>query len=485
MPAQDFNQAMSRITDFSLTNGLHFVVMERHEVPAVAFQTYVRAGSVDDPSGQSGMAHMLEHMAFRGTDGIGTRDWAGEKKALDAIEEAYDRVEAERNKGANADVGKMGAAQILLNRAIDQARAWARPGEFVRILEENGAIGWNANAASDAIVSSYALPSNRLELWFLMESQRLLRPVFRDFYSEREAITDEYRERLEKNPQGKLHQALLATALAAHPYRLPSLGWPSDVASLRARQAKEFFDRYYVPGTITLAIAGDVTPADVKRLAERYFGGMPSRPAPPIIHTSEPPQTGPKTVVVEAAGLPMLMVGYQRPELLDPESAVFEIIQSILGAGKSGWVQKELMQERKIATVAQINSTFPGGRYPSLFTLLLAAGPGHTVEENQKALDDLVNRLMTQRLDATNMARAKAQARAAYIARLESNSAWALALATYQGAYGDWRRLFKNIEALDRVTADDVQRVARKYFKLSNRTLAYTVPPPRVGQVVR
>ena len=255
---QDFKEAANRITDFNLSNGLRLVVMERHEAPVVTFHTYVKTGSVDDPSGQTGMAHMFEHLAFKGSESIGTRDWAGEKKALDAIEEAYDRLEAERNKGPLADVGKAGAAEVLLNRTIEQARAWTKPGDFLRVLAENGAMGWKAAATADAIESSYSLPSNRVELWFLMESQRLLRPAFRDFYSERETVAEEYRERVEKNPQGRLNQALLATALAAHPYRHPMFGWPGDFSNLRARQARDFFDRYFVASNITVAIARDV-----------------------------------------------------------------------------------------------------------------------------------------------------------------------------------------------------------------------------------
>jgi predicted Zn-dependent peptidase len=452
--------------------------MERHEVPTIAFHTYVRAGSVDDPSGQTGMAHMLEHMTFRGSETIGSRDWAGEKKALDAIEEAYERLEAERNKGPQADVGKVGASQVLVNRAVEQARAWTKPGEFLRLLEENGAVRPVATATPDAIESSYSLPANRLDLWFAMESQRLLHPVFRDFYTEREAVAEEYSQHLDKTPQVRLSQALLATALSAHPYRNPPWGWPGDLASLRVKQARDFFERNYVPGNITIAVAGDVMPAEVKRLAERYFGAMPSRPVPPLVHTSEPPQTGPKTVVVEASGQPMMMVGYQRPEDLDPDGAVFTVIQSVLGAGKHGWIYKELMEEKKITAFAQANSYYPGVRYPGLFTVLLMASAGHTVDENQKALDDLLNRLILQRLDAPAMARARAQARIAMLERLESNAGWAAMLAGYQGAYGDWRRLFKSAEEVERVTADDVLRVARKYLKLSNRTLAYTAPPP-------
>src|SRR6185503_6068085 len=150
-------------------------------------------------SGQTGMAHIFEHLAFKGTESIGTKDWAAEKKALEALEEAYDRLDAERNKGLNAEVGKVGAAEITLQRAMSQAAAFVNPGDYIRILEENGGVGSTAVTTADATEFSYSLPSNRLELWFLMESQRLIRPVFREFYRERDAMLDEYREKVETN----------------------------------------------------------------------------------------------------------------------------------------------------------------------------------------------------------------------------------------------------------------------------------------------
>ena len=198
--------------------------------------------------------------------------------------------------------------------AIDSAEAYVVPNDYLRIIETNGGAGVNAGTSLDSTEYYYSLPSNRIELWFLMESQRFLQPVFREFYKERDVVLEEHRMRVESDPQGKLTQDLLATAFAAHPYRNPPGGWPSDIVNLRRADAKAFFDKYYVPANITMAIVGDVNPADAKRMAERYFNPLPARPLPPRLHTEEPPQPGSKTAVVESPTQPIVAIAYKRPD---------------------------------------------------------------------------------------------------------------------------------------------------------------------------
>jgi len=238
LPAQGIGEFEKKVTEFSLPNGLHFILMERHDAPVVAFHTYVNAGAVDDPAGQSGMAHMFEHMAFKGTETIGTRNWADEKKALDAIEDLYDRLEAERNRGPRADQSRVEMLQTQLKLAVDRAEYYVQPAEYARIIEENGGVGLNASTGLDATEYFCSLPSNRIELWFLMESQRFLHPVFRQFYKERDVVMDEHRQDMESGSQSRLIQSLLATAFAAHPYRNPPGGWPGDIANLRRSGAR-------------------------------------------------------------------------------------------------------------------------------------------------------------------------------------------------------------------------------------------------------
>lgn len=478
--AQDLKEFEKRVSAFTLANGLQFIVAERRDTPVVSFHTYVPTGSVEDPGGRTGLAHMIEHMAFKGTESIGTRDWAAEKKALDAIEEAHDRLEAERGK-PQPDTGKVGAAQIAVNRAIAAAQTYVKPGEYRRILEENGAVNITAAVTFDSSEYSYSLPSNRLELWFLMESQRLQRPVFREFYREREAMLEEFKERIETNVQGRLQHALRATAMMAHPYRNPSLGWPGDIANLRMRDAREFFDRYYVPGNIKIAIAGDVDTAEVRRLAERYFGGMPARPLPPVAATAEPAQAGPKTVAVEGGVPPLLMVAYHRPDQYQDDDAVLDVLQFALAGSRSGLLFRTLVDEQKTSLGAQCLSTFPGGRYPSLFAILASTAPGRTLEDNQKAIEELIQRIVTEGIDQASLDRAKVQIRAGFLSRLDTNPGMAYLLAAHQGVYQDWRRMFASLETFSRVTSAEIRSAARRYFTAGNRTTAYTMPPKQAA----
>jgi predicted Zn-dependent peptidase len=480
--AQDLKEFEKRVTEFTLANGLRFIVAERHEAPVVSFHTYVNAGAVDDPAGETGLAHMFEHMAFKGTETIGTKDWPQEKAALDAIEEVYDRLEAERNRGPKADQGSLGALELKLKLAIDHAQTYVEPNEYTRAIEENGGVGLNAGTALDSTEYFYSLPSNRIELWFLMESQRFLHPVFREFYKERDVVMEEHRMRVESSPQGKLQQDFLTTAFAAHPYHNPPGGWPSDIANLRQSEAKAFFEKYYVPSNIIIAIVGDVNSTEAKRMAERYFGPWQARPLPPLVHTQEPPQPGPKVAIVDSASQPFELVGYKRPDQYDRDDAVFDIMQLILSHGRTGLMYKDLVQDKKIALVAQAIANYPASRYPNLFTFVLVPSLGHTVEENEKALEDLLVRFEAQPVDAAALARAKTQARAGVIRRLADNAGLASLLTAYAMNYGDWRKLFTSIDDLNKVTATDVQRVALHYLVASGRTIAYTAQPRQGGR---
>jgi predicted Zn-dependent peptidase len=473
--AQDLKQFEKKITEFTLPNGLKFIVLERHDAPVVSFHTYVNAGSVDDPGGETGIAHMFEHMAFKGTDRIGTKNYTAEKQALDAVEEAYTKLSAERAKGARADAKTTSDLEAGVRAAIAKAETYVDSNAYPRLIEENGGVGLNAQTGEDSTEYFYSLPSNRVELWFSLESARFLHPVFREFYKERDVVREERRMRVESNPGGQVIEALLATAFEAHPYRQPTSGWSSDIMHLRVADARAFFQKYYAPANITIAIAGDVDPRAMKQLAEKHFGPIPARPLPAPLHTVEPPQRGEKIVRVQSGSQPLLEIAYKRPNEIDPDDPVFDVISGILSSGRTGWLYTDLVRDRKIAMAAGATATFPGGRYPSLFLVSAVPSMGHTVEENEKACDEVIERLKTAKVDATTLERVKTKVRAGLIRQLDSNSGMASALTFYEVNYGDWRKMFTGLEDIDKVTAEDVQRVARKYFVPEDRTVAYTV----------
>jgi predicted Zn-dependent peptidase len=475
--AQNLQEFEKNVTEFTLQNGLHFIVLERHAAPVASFHTYVNAGSVDDPKGRTGVAHMFEHMAFKGTPEIGSTNPAAERLALNAVEKAYDELEAEKRKGPRADEAKVKALNEALDKAIEKANSYVVPNLYPRIIEENGGVGMNASTSSDSTNYFYNFPSNRVELWFYLESARFLNPMFREFYKERSVVREERRMRIESDPQGKLIEQLLGVSLIAHPYRVPGVGWATDIENLRVSDARAFYEKYYTPSNITIAIAGDVSPAKIKQLAETYFGRLPKKPQPEPVITEEPPQEGGRRVLVESPSQPMELIAYHRPDQNDKDDAVFDVIDGVLSAGRTSILYKTLVRDKQLSLAAGAEASLPGSKYPNLFLFYLYPNQGHTLEENEKELDSVIENFKKEKVDPATLARVKTRTRAGLIRQLDNNAGLARLLASYHVNYGDWRKLFTSIEDIDKVTADDVQRVAKQYFTSENRTVAATVQP--------
>lgn len=477
LPAQNLQEFAKRVTEFTLPNGMHFIVLERHQAPVVSFHTYVNAGSVDDPKGRTGLAHMFEHMAFKGTETIGSTNWPAEKAALDNIERVYDQLDAERAKLSKADPAKIKPLEAQLHEAIEKADSYVVPNLYPRIIEENGGVGMNASTGEDSTEYFYNFPANRIELWFYLESARFFHPVYREFYKERDVVREERRMRTESDPQGKLMEQMLATSIAAHPYRNMPGGWASDIENLRVKDAEKFFAQYYVPGNITMAIVGDVDPVRIKALANEYFARLPKRPLPDPVMTIEPEQEGPKSTAVASPAEPMEFIAYHRPSQYDKDDPVFDVLSSLLSGGRTSIMYRDMVRDKKLALEAGAESEFPGGKYPSLFFFYLIPGLGHTVAENEKELDSLIANLKKEKVDEAALARVKTRTRAGLIRQLDDNAGLAQLLATYYANYGDWKKLFTELDDVDKVTADDVQRVVRTYFTTDNRTVALTFQP--------
>src|SRR5215831_1128373 len=416
-------------------------------------------------------------MEIKGTETIGTKNWPEEKKAMDAVEQIYDRLEEEQNKGFRADPKKIESIKADLDGAIEKANSLVEPNEYDRIVESNGGVGMNASTAEDQTLYFYSFPSNRIELWFLLESSRFLHPVLREFYKERDVVREERRMSTESSPLGKLVEQLLATAFTAHPYKTSPIGWSSDIEQLRRSEAEQFYKRYYTPGNMTIAIAGDVNPADAKRLAEKYFARLSKGPPPPRVRTVEPPQEGQKRVAVASAAQPFLVVGYKRPNQYSPDDAPLDVLSDVLSDGRTGIIYKDMVRDKRIALGAESGSTFPGGKYPSLFLFFLVPASGHSVEENEKAVDAIVDRIKKEKVDDASIQRVKTKLKAALIRKLDSNSGLAREMCFFEANFGDWRKIFTQLDDYNKVTADDVMRVAKVYLVENSRTVAYTYTP--------
>lgn len=478
LPGQSLADFEKKVTEFTLPNGMRFIVFERHQAPVVAFNAFVNAGSVDDPSSLSGLAHMFEHMIGKGTSSVGTSNWPQEQKALEQVEKAYDRLDEERRKGKRADPEKLKQLEASLRDSIETATKYVDANAYTRVIEEQGGAGFNAGTAKDYTTYFYSLPSNKTELWFLLSSEWFRRPVFREFYKERDVVREERRMRIESSTQGKLIELMLATAFMAHPYRVSVAGWGSDIERLRASDAERFFLEYYSPANVTVAVVGDVTPAQIRSYAEKYFGSIPARPLPPPVTTVEPKQEGERRATLETNSQPLLAIGYKRPEQTQKDDPVFDVIADVLSSGRTGRLYTDLVRDKRIALGVSAIPSFPGGKYPNLFILFDVPAAGHTVEENEKALDAEIVRLKRDKVDEATLRRVKTKIRAGLIRQLDSNMGLASQLPVYEVLYGDWRVMFTGLQDIERVTAEDVQRVANEYFKADKRTVVYTVKAP-------
>ena len=469
-----------RVVEKTLSNGLTVLMVERHQAPTISFQVTYRVGSVNEHSGITGVAHLYEHMAFKGTERLGTSDYQKEKPILESLESLNREVTLEKAKGSKADPSRLKALDEKFKALEQEGEKWVVTNELGELYDRNGAVGFNASTGRDVTSYVVSLPANRLPLWMAIESDRMAHTVLREFYKEREVVLEERRRSVETNPGGKLYEAFLSAAFAAHPYGYPTLGWPSDVRSLSATETERFFKTYYAPNNTVIAMVGDFKPAEVIPMLEQYFGAIPAGPPPPQVVTVEPPQPGERRVEVEDEANPQVLIGYHKPALDHPDDPVFDVIDSLLSLGRTSRLYKKLVEEKKIAIGAGSNSGTPGSRFPSLFTVSAIPRAPHTTAEVEAAIYEELERLKHEPPTRKELEKVIANLNADLVRSLQSNSGLASQLAYFQAVAGDWRYILRNRDEITKVTGEDVMRVARAYFTKKNRTVAtlVKVSPP-------
>ena len=469
--AQDLASFEKRTSMRKLDNGLTVIITERHDAPVFSYATFINAGSAQETPGITGLAHMFEHMAFKGSDRLGTTDWPAEQAALKKVEAAYSAYDAARRVETGRDEKKVAELEKAWKDAITEADKFVVNDEFSQIIDRAGGVGLNAFTSSDVTGYFFSVPSNRFELWAFLESERFRQPVFRQFYKERDVVAEERRMRTESSPFGRLIEEFIGIAFIAHPYGFALVGWPSDLASFSAQDADAFFKKYYVPSNMVIAIVGDVNPAEAWPVIEKYFGRLPKSPQPAPLAVVEPPQRGERTVVLRETSQPIYLEGYHRPSALHADSATYDVIAMLLSSGRTSRLYKSLVRDKKIAAQASGFNGLPGEKYPNLFAVFAIATPGHSNDESAQAIHAELERLKNEDVPADELASVKTRVKAGLIRRLDGNSGLATQLASYQTLYGDWRELFREVNAIDKVTAADIRRVANATFSANNRTV--------------
>ncbi len=463
-----------RVVEHTYPNGLKLLMIERHTSPTVAPYILFKAGSVDESDDSRGIAHMLEHMLFKGTKTIGTTDYEKEQVVLEEIDKIGDMLDMERAKGSNADAAKITELEEQLKTKQEAAKEWVVSGEYTEIYTQHGSTGFNAGTSVDYTIYTVELPSNKLELWAMLESDRLKNAVLRQFYVEREAVKEERRMAVDSRPGGKLYEQFMAAAFTAHPYGMPIIGWPSDIAMLNRKKAEEFFRIHYAPNNSVMVIVGDINPEETIKLIEKYFGDIPSQPLPDEVTVREPAQEGERRIDVEYDAEPQMMIGFHKPTIPHFDDYVLDMISAILSDGRTSRFYKNIVETGIAVSVDSING-YPGARYDNLFFVSATPRSPNTTTDVEDAIYLQLEKLKTEPVEDKEFKRILKQIDAGFIRALSSNAGMANQLAFYEGIAGDWRYILDWRKKMYEITTDDIMRVANTYFTKSNRTVATLV----------
>lgn len=472
-PAQTYLELEDKIEEFTLDNGMRFLVLSDHSVPVFSFTTVVSVGSADEVRGITGIAHLLEHMAFKGTSTIGTTDIRGERRAMEAEDRAFAALLAERAKGYLADPARLAELQAAFDAAKQEARQFVVSNQYGEIVERHGGVGLNASTWVDFTQYYYSMPSNRLELWAYLEGTRMHDIVLREYYTEKDGpVTEERRMRVDDSPMGRLFmEEFQNLAFNANGYRHSTIGYMSDLENMTRRDAEEFYRRHYIGPNITVAVVGDVKAEDVRRFARQYFSKVPGGDPRPVL-TREPDQLGEKRMVLKQDAQPMLLVGYKIEGVNHPDWPVYQTIADILGQGRTSRLYTEAVKNQQKAVQCMSFAGYPGIRHRTLLAIMGIPAKDVTATELEAIVLAEVQRLVDEGVTEEELAGVKRRARANFVRGLQGNRGLAGQLAMTQAMTGDWRNIFREVAQMEAVTLEDIRRVAAEIFQERNRTVA-------------
>ncbi len=475
---QSFSTIEHDVHRFTLDNGATLLVLPRTDVPIVNCVTIVDVGGVREEPGITGISHYLEHMAFKGTKTIGTTDYEAEKKSLEECHRIFDEILAERAKGENADSERLLALEQDLEKAVEQANEYVIDNEFARILDLNGSKYLNAGTSFDLTMYTVSLPSNKIELWMLMEADRFNNPVFRQFYSERDVIMEEKRM-YEGSPLYRFANYFMKQAFIDNPYRNTLIGEEEDIKSLTEAQLREYFEQYYGAQNLVFSIVGDIQPEQALELANKHLAGIPARSQNEPVEFEEPEQTEERFFSYEDLSQPYIMIGYHVPPASHPDAPVYSVIADILGQGRSSRLHRSLVEEKNLAAYSFSYTGAPGRVYDNLF--IVAAVPMQDVasEDCILEIDRQIEIMQTEYVTAEELAGVKRRALKRSIDRLKSGLGLTIQLAYYESLFGDYRELFREMEKIEAVTKEDIMKVMNEAIIPENRTVGVLKPRAR------
>jgi len=471
------------VIEKQLSNGMKLLMVERHDDPSVSGAWVAHVGSANERPGITGIAHLFEHMMFKGTTNIGTKDFKRDLEVIAEQEAVREQMRAEDakvraayRKGDVEDVLKPESKteryrelEKKFDALVKEQRELLVKNEFDRIYTAAGGAGMNAFTTEDMTAYFVSVPANKLELWMWMEAERLLRPVFREFYAERDVVFEERRMRTDSTPLGKFAETFNAMFWESHPYNWPTVGWPSDIPSISKAQADEFYATYYAPQNITIILVGDLKAEETYQTAEKYFSRIPRGPkdAPDVV-TLEVAQQAEKRMNAEAETNPQVDILWHTVAFGHKDSYALGILSQIL-SGRTGRLYKGLVLGSKVATDAGAQQV--SQKWAGYFNASGEAKDGAAPEEVERAIYAELEKLQKDEVPAEELQKVKNNYAAGEYRKLTSNMRVLFALIQNEGM-GDWREVNESGARYQAVTAADVKRVAAKYLTKENRTVA-------------
>lgn len=470
------------VVDHTLKNGMRLLMVERHDAPIVSLYMQFKVGGVNDPQGKTGIAHMLEHMMFKGTRTYGTASYKGELPIMEKIDQTYAQLAAERDKRESAfqkvDEEKIQKLEEEMTRLQQEQEKFVVTDELSQTYERLGAVGLNASTGADSTQYFLSLPSNQLEVWAYIEADRMANPIFREFYAERDVVHEERRLRTDTNPDGLLWERFQATAFQAHPYKNPVVGWASDIDNYTREEVLEYFKTFYAPNNSIVAIVGDIDPKKTIAMMEKYFGSIPAQRQPRRHISDEPDQPGERRVVVAFDAQPDLLIGYHIPQAGHEDTFALDVMGQLLSGvtrgSRTGRLYRSLVLEKKVALDVSAGSN--SSLYPNLFIVSATPAQGKTIAEVEEAIYEEIEKFQKEPPTAEELARVRNAVDASMIRALRSNSGVARMIAGVEHIAGDWRYIFTEVEKTKAVTGEQVQAMAKKYFSPENRTVGELRP---------
>ena len=458
-----------QVTLVTLDNGLRVLFVDSGAAPVIAINLMFDVGGVDEPAGLGGIAHMVEHMAFKGTPSIGSLDLEAEAAALAAVEVRALSLKYLREHGSPEEVE---AAEAAFAEARARAQQLALTSPLDALFSTNGGIRLNASTGYDRTSYVLSIPSNRLELYARVYADVLLGTIFRQFYEERDVVRQERRQRNEDDPQGFLFEAFTGEAFDHHPYGRSLIGDAEEIEGYTATAAQAFFEAFYYPNRAVLALVGDVEVERDLPIIERYFGVLEPGPDLRPRLASEPPQLAEKRIVVEYDAEPQILIGYHKPTYPHRDAFVLDMVDAVLSSGRTSRLFQRMVLQDQSALDITTSSGYPAVRYNNLFVFYgLPRAPFGTADLEAAFLEE-IEELKVELISDEELQKVKNQVRASSVLSLASSSGLASTLAFHELFAGGWEVFLTDFEIYESVSAEEIRAAVGKYFTAENRTVA-------------